>query len=219
MNRAKFGTTTQTSLAVIVIMLSMAAASHAGFGDVTQPSSGRLWALSRPQAQLVDSSSAQVELPSPGTAALLSTTLTIAPTVVGIALACGENSEILATGLIGFGVLIGPSTGYLYGDCPERGLTGVGLRAHFGFGTILLAYNTAQSYESKGNLDFSGLRAGLEVAAIGGTVVGLLCLYDMARVYDIVHKRNEQKVFGHINMTPGLAGNLGTPGLTLSWTF
>lgn len=124
--------------------------------------------------------------------------------------------------LIVSGVVLGPSAGYFYGGCRERGATGILIRVGTGALTAVAAKAAADAHESDGFMDFSGLEAALTVGAIGSGIIVIEAIIDMALVKGAVEKKNiriGQQKGPEVTLLPTYFADLGAGGLELNITF
>ncbi|UCC80434.1 MAG: hypothetical protein JSW64_03470 [Candidatus Zixiibacteriota bacterium] len=124
--------------------------------------------------------------------------------------------------LIVSGVVLGPSAGYFYGGCPERGATGILIRVGTGALTAVAAKAAADAHESDGFMDFSGLEAALTVGAIGSGIIVIEAIADMALVKGAVEKKNiriGQQKGPEVTLLPTYFADSGATGLQLNVTF
>ena len=135
-------------------------------------------------------------LPAPARAVRLSSAATWLPAAAGLALALGRTGRAETAGgiVLGLGMVAGPATGYVYGDCARRGLAGALLRG----GLFALAVVAARRVESRDRTsDTSGIRARIERfggVAAGGAVATLgVAAWDIAQVRERVYLRNEER--------------------------
>lgn len=84
------------------------------------------------------------------------------------------------------GLIIGPSTGYFYGGCPKRGLSGVALRSLIGAGALI--WNS----ESDDTQSIAITYAGLTLASAA---------YDIVKVRGVIRERN-RRIMKQVS-TPG----------------
>lgn len=124
--------------------------------------------------------------------------------------------------LIFSGLLIGPSVGYFYGDCPERGTTGLLVRTGTGLATMMVGASIASSSRSDGFCDYSGMAAGLAVGAIGTGVILIEVIYDLTKVKTHVANKNMQKARQagtSLTLYPKYFADSGASGLELNISF
>jgi len=186
-----------------------------------------------------DSLSATQTLPSPSTALKVSLVGTFAPIAAGVAVLAIQKPErvtyyqdqygsyyylkdpdrTLPLVLIATGVLIGPSAGYFYGDCADRGAKGLLIRGLIAGATIATATSVAESVQSDEFLDFSGVYAGLAIGAAGAGFIVTDVVYDLCKVKPNVLSRNNQRLAPRVGLVPGFSPSSGTPTLQLRVTF
>jgi hypothetical protein len=124
--------------------------------------------------------------------------------------------------LILSGIMVGPSVGYFYGDCPDRGAKGIMLRVGIGALTMIAADNAA-SRGSGDAFSFDGMAAGLAVAAVGVGVITIYALYDIGRVQSTVEDRNGKMMRQHeqtsVKLLPRYFADSGAAGFGLNISF
>src|SRR5262245_6056134 len=142
---------------------------------------------------------------SPGTALALSALGTCAPLMIGAA----GNGEHLA-GYAAAGILVGPSIGYFYGDCPGRGLAGILFRGGIvaaSFGVVLAS--------SQGTSD---LPPAFALIPLSVAIASVAALYDVGMVSSHVEKRN-RSLANHAAIAPTLwVAKDGTPMVGVTWS-
>lgn len=125
--------------------------------------------------------------------------------------------------LILSGIMIGPSAGYFYGDCADRGVKGTMLRVGIGALTMMAASKVASAAETGEALDFSGLAAGLAVGAVGVGIITIDAIYDIGQVKNTVENRNWKLMRQHeqtsVKLFPRYFADSGAGGLQLQVTF
>lgn len=179
-----------------------------------------------------DSMSAAQKLPSPGKALTWSLAWTLVPIVAGTVMWNIRDPHVhsshddhegfnpsLPLVLIASGVIIGPSAGYIYGDCAGRGHTGIAIRGILTAATIVTVKAVADSYESTGFMDFSGLEETITAGAVGCGIIVIDAIYDLARVQHNVQAQNNRKQATRIGLVPGFSPSSGTPTLSLQVKF
>lgn len=186
-----------------------------------------------------DSLSAIQGLPSPSKAVSLSLASTMLPIVAGFVVWAAQKPEhivehydgnatweydkdpdrTLPLVLIATGVMFGPSVGYVYGDCGNRGGAGILIRGIVGTATITTAYTVANSIHSDGFMDFSGAIAGLTIGVVGGAVIVVDAIYDLSKVEQHIRAQNDKKLGTTLGLAPGIYPYSGTPTLNLHVTF
>src|SRR4029453_17134477 len=120
-------------------------------------------------------------LPLPGMAMALSMGATLIP--VGAALGTGHGAAYTAAGV---GILVGPSIGYFYGDCPGRGITGIMIRG----GATAVVLGLTLSAGEYGDID--NVPPGYIYAVLGAAIlIGADALYDIGAVGENVRQRNQ----------------------------
>jgi hypothetical protein len=119
-------------------------------------------------------------------------------------------------GLVLTGLVIGPSMGYFYGDCPRRGLQGIGLRMA-GLGLTITGIGTGMGWDIFGREDFS-TSALVMVFSGAGLLMGSM-VYDIATVKRAVRRRNEEYHGSSVSMSPVFFSETGGVGVSLNLTF
>jgi hypothetical protein len=186
------------------------------------------------RSQSTDTSVSERDLPSPNKALSWSLGWTLAPIAAGAAIwsmqkptvhtttyytSSEDPNRTLPLVLIATGVIIGPSVGYFYGDCGDRGSTGIAIRGIVAGVTIVAATAVENSYHSSGFMDFSGLEAAITAGAVGCGIVVIDSIYDLCLVKKNVQSQNNRKLATRVNLTPGIASDGATPTLNLSVAF
>ena len=162
-----------------------------------------------------DSLGSTLRLPSESKAAYLSLASTLIPVAVGLQLADpSKSSGALGLGLIGYGVIIGPSTGYFYGRCANRGLDGITVRVLTGAvaGVAVLAISSRHS-------GFDGLDQMFSVIPPFAAIITLEALYDLGRVSSTVRQRNEKVLKPTVSVGPSVLPDGKALGLKLAISF
>ena len=129
--------------------------------------------------------------------------------------------------LIGTGLMMGPSAGFLYAEAPGRALRGIGIRAGIGAGTALVTVGGALVVESsEGSWAALGVLAG---GVLGGTGVVLgHGLHDTFRgTAQAVEAHNESareaarrgRTAASVTVDPWASPRTGTPGLQVRVSF
>ena len=115
---------------------------------------------------------------------------TIIPATVGIGLAVTdekvEEQAVAGGAVFSFGIIVGPSVGYIYGGRSGRGWAGVGIRSALIVGTVLLAAATA------GDGEIGGGEAPAIIVLGGVTAATIVAIIDIATVKKAVRKRNQE---------------------------
>ena len=187
----------------------------------------------------IDSLSAIRGLPSPNKAVSLSMVSTMLPVAAGFVVWATQKPEhpdeyyggyftnhhyrdynrTLHLVLIATGVMFGPSAGYMYGDCGNRGGTGILIRGIVGTATVVTATAVANSMHSDGFMDFSAAIAGLTIGIVGGVVIVIDAIYDLSKVEQNVRAQNKKKLGTTFGLAPGISPYRGAPTLNLRVTF
>jgi hypothetical protein len=185
-------------------------------------------------AAYTDSSLDMDNLPSPSRAAFWSSATTFVPIVAGVVILSLQKSEHIvgydAQGvfrdyfkdpdrtvpvlMIASGIFLGPSTGYFYGRCADRGVKGILIRILTGTVTGAVAYALASSADSG---DFGqDLARGfivVTVGCIGAGIVIIDAVHDLAKVKSTVRKHNEKVLNITIGLSPKIFSDGNAPGL------
>ena len=191
------------------------------------------------QRQSTDTSVSEQNLPSPNKALAWSLGWTLGPIAAGAAIWSMQKPTVhtvrydeystyvysedpnrtLPLVLIATGVIIGPSVGYFYGDCDDRGSNGIVIRGLLVGATVAAALIAGQSQHSSGFMDFSGLEAAITAGVVGCGIVVIDSIYDLCLVKKNVQSQNNRKLATRVNLTPGIASDGATPTLNLSVAF
>jgi hypothetical protein len=164
------------------------------------------------------------QLKSPGRAQGLSATCTIMPVAAGIMWASsGQDSDMTGPAiLLMSGIMVGPSVGYFYGDCAERGAQGLVLRTGI-IALTMAAGGFAADHGSDAAMSYDGMAAGLVVAAVGFGVITIHSLYDIGRVRSTVENRNRKLMGQHqqtsVTITPAYFADYDAAGMQLQIAF
>lgn len=125
---------------------------------------------------------------SESTAKSLSLWSTVIPTVAGMVVG-GHDKHVAGGALLITGMIVGPSTGYFYGNCPGRGAQGILLRACTAGATVGLTAYFARDTDTG---DFGDNIANAVLAiGVGGMGVGVL-IYEA--IHDISHVKSEVRM-------------------------
>lgn len=220
MTRSRTRPIGQTVLTLAIVCLLMTTDTRAQLQESSATSSSLMFASRHRTKSTTDTMTTELRLPSETRATFLSTAFTVVPTAVGLALATsGDDNVGLGVGIAGFGLFFGPSIGYFYGDCSNRGMTGVGVRSLVALGTGVIAVIVSHTHKSEGWMDFGGLEAAAKVCAVGAGVIAVLCLYDISRVHDTVEKQNRHRRLSSVRLNPSLSADGQTWGIELSLAF
>ena len=146
---------------------------------------------------------------SPSRAAALSIVSTLMPVAAGAAL-IGSDVErnVLAASLIGGGIVVGPSIGYLDAGLVARGITGIGLRA----GVAALGYGAAASTFRDGG-DLEDIAGPVMIFLGGCAVTAGLAIYDCA----VVHRDVSRAKGATVGLGPARVA--GAPGVGVTVRF
>lgn len=120
------------------------------------------------------------------------------------------------------GVVVGPSFGYFYGGCNNRGVRGILVRVGTGALTLAIGGSIATSHRSDEWMDFSGLVAFIVVCAVGSVVILGEAIIDIVEVSEAVRERNEesrQKNQTSVTLMPKYFADSGVGGLELRIRF
>lgn len=128
------------------------------------------------------------DLPSPGTAQLISLGATVGVAAASV-LAYKAGQEGLSSGLTVAAAMLGPTAGYIYGGRTGRGLTGTGLR----LGALALGV-TASS-------DCGFGRGDCGAAFVSGAVILASGIVDLVMVDNAVRDRNT-RLAGRVGVAP-----------------
>ena len=191
-------------------------------------------------ATYTDSSLNMDDLPSPSRAEFWSATTTYAPIVAGVVIWGLQKPKHLVEYdsqgrmiseydkdpnrtvpvlIIASGILFGPSCGYFYGRCSDRGANGIMLRVITVAVTAAAAYAVARSDESYEWMDFSNLYDAGIVAGIGAGIIIIEAAYDLAMVKSTVRKHNEKISHISITLAPKTFTHDNVPGLEFRVVF
>lgn len=199
--------------------------------------------ISTATAQVNPLDTLDLRLKSPERAQGLSATSTLAPVAAGILwwvfdepeevqdydhygrLRGSYTKEPDRTGpavLIISGIMVGPSVGYIYGDCAERGVRGLMMRT--GIAALTMAAGGfAAGRGSDAPMSYDGMAAGLAVAAVGFGMITIHSLYDIGKVRSTVENRNrkltEQRDQTSVTFAPAYFADSGAAGMQLRVKF
>ncbi|PWB70387.1 hypothetical protein C3F09_09135 [candidate division GN15 bacterium] len=162
----------------------------------------------------------RVERPlSEKAATRLSALGTIIPTGLGVIIAATRNGQDVyyvdwsgyssfyhddpdqtaAVVLIGSGLVIGPSLGYLYAGRPGRAFLGMGFRTAVGFGALIGAFATCGWDCGPGEGAYD---AAWGIMALGGGLVAASAIYDIAKVGSHVRAQNRKHQSPKLSVLP-----------------
>jgi hypothetical protein len=141
----------------------------------------------------------------------LSTAGLVLPVATGLVLAAhsaGTNQSEIGATLVGAGLLLGPSVGYFYGGCAQKGWIGIAIRG--GLAVVTIAAMAATGWGS-GDIGFY-----IIVGGAGLVLIGLQAFYDCFAVASCVRHHNESSRMGII-ISPGQDARSLRLGLHLSY--
>ncbi len=122
-----------------------------------------------------------------------------------------ENpNRALPLALIASGVVIGPSVGYFYGGCTEKGFISIGKRIGIIGGTFLLGYTPLT--DASGGSYLHGV-----MLLSAGVFTIASAYHDIAVVDDTVRKHNAS--LANISIAPTYISSAGAPGVELTIRF
>jgi hypothetical protein len=183
------------SLVTRVVLLVIMATAGLMTSEVMAQSSGhtgnpaptvQAWRPYGAKKSKTPSSTSQVR--SESTARALSLWSTVIPTVAGMVVG-GHDKHVTGGALLITGMIVGPSTGYFYGNCPGRGAQGILLRACTAGATVGLTAYLARDTDTG---DFGDNIANAVLAiGVGGMGVGVL-IYEA--IHDISHVKSEVRM-------------------------
>ncbi len=193
---------------------------------MTMVSTGFFWLaiITTATAQVNPLDTLSFRLKSPGRALGISGTCTIMPVAAGLMWASsGEDSDMTGPAiLLMSGIMVGPSAGYFYGDCGERGVQGLALRTGI-MALTMAAGGFAAGRGSDAAMSYDGMAAGLAVAALGLGVITVHSLYDIGKVSSTVENRNQKLITQHdqtsVTLAPAYFADSGAGGLELTVSF
>jgi hypothetical protein len=224
---------------VVMILVIMLTTSHAFGGQLPirlQLSTSLADPWHSPEND-VDSLAALRDLPSPDHAQTLSVLTTVLPITAGLLLNAtskenhvveydaggsptgfhDENAQQTLAALVFLGgLIIGPSSGYFYGGCSERGTKGVFLRLGTGAAALMIASAVSVSSENGDWYEFKGLWENLRVIGVGFGLVVLEAILDVTKVDRIVREQNSKRLGTQINLELGQLPSTNAIGLSLS---
>ncbi len=166
-----------------------------------------------------------LRLPSESRALLWSAGATVLPIMTGVVIwkyqTLEDPNRTLPIVLVSTGVILGPSFGYLYGGCSNRGLNGVAIRILVVGAGVGIGFAVGMSMHSDSDkwMDFSGLEEGIIIGSIGCGIAAIHALYDLAKVHGTVKEQNERRTRAALSLAPRLYGPSNAPGLQLALTF
>jgi len=179
--------------ATLISLLASILLAGGAFGQIPRPfftPTSSSSSYSAVTASRKDSLSSTIRLPSESKALYLSLATTLVPVAIGAQLALTKDANPAPGAvIIGTALILGPSTGYFYGGCTDRGLQGIQIRMLTGGAAILLGRLSSGKQH-----DFTNSIDALAVAcAVGGGMVAIEALYDLARVKSIVAEHNSKR--------------------------
>jgi hypothetical protein len=156
--------------------------------------------------------------PSPGVATLLSHGAMIVPIVASAAVRDEhrETRTLKQSAVVAVGLVVGPTTGYWYGDVAAKGQRGL-------LGRLALAgvfYGTWAAADAYSSGDFDWGSIGLFGVMVGSAgTAGVWALWDAARVAPIVEAHNLEVRGTSWRVEPAIAPASGAPGVALTARF
>jgi hypothetical protein len=186
-----------TSLVTRVVLLVVIVTAGLMTSEVMAQSPGRTGNLAptvqawRPYgAKKSRTPSSTPQVRSESTAKALSLWSTVIPITAGMVLGNNDHTPV-GGALILTGIIVGPSTGYFYGNCAGRGAQGILIRIATGGVTVALTFAVANSYDP--DESFSEFAAGtmaIGVAGLGTAVIMYEAIHDISQVKSEVRKHN-----------------------------
>jgi len=152
------------------------------------------------------------ERKSGATAVFLSLGATLVPAGIGIALA---NEDYVSPAIIAAGAVFGPTAGYIYANEAGAGRGGLKFRIIAGGISGLLGL---VGYLSEDDEFVEGSGAVLPLT-IGGVLVGISAIRDIARVDGVVRAHNARITHSGISLVPTYSPAHQALGLRLHMTF
>lgn len=171
---------------------------------------------------ILDASLAAPKFKSEATAACFSVLGTFIPIIAGAVALRGNSESTVPIVMMLSGVAIGPSLGYFYGGCPGRGATGIGIRVALGVLTAVgstAAYNSGNETIQSGEFMSQSASDALAVGIIGGAIITIDMIVDMASVKRSVREANQKLLQSSYSLAPTCLGQAKTPGLELTLRF
>lgn len=131
-----------------------------------------------------------------------------------------DPDRTLPIALVLTGIIIGPSSGYIYGGCSDQGIRGIGLRLIIG-GAALGAAGLVANASSGESFDFGNVILAISVGGIGALFVVGYAALDIQHVEDAVRQHNARRASekAKVSLTPGLITSDQAPGLSLHIAF
>lgn len=165
---------------------------------------------------LSDSNARPESLKSKAMARGLSLGTTAVPVGVGVD-AMNDGHWRQGAYLIGGGLLLGPSTGFLYAEAPRRAVKGIGIRAGIGAGSAALSLAVASSQEDS----FVGLAILAGGAAAGTIYTAAHAVRDIfvssanavEEHNEAIRRKRSQSRRVSVSVHPWLSLRNGTPGV------
>lgn len=134
---------------------------------------------------------------------------TLAPVAVSIPLLKDGGSAGIALG--SFGLLLGPGLGHLYAENSGRFVSGMFIRGAVG---VIAIYSMSEIDILDD--DITGLVFGF---LLGGSVVAVSTIYDIATTGKSVDRYNKQHSFGSLSLQPRYWPNHQAVGFSLAYRF
>ena len=140
-------------------------------------------------------------IPSPSTAWKLSLWSTLVPTTGALLVGKGDD-YVTADILITAGIFLGPATGYFYGHCSGRGVTGMLIRmgtagATAGLAAVIIESSDEEGWDALGQVVLAG-----GIIAIGITLIAVEAIHDIHHVKFEVRDRNKKFQGSTFSITP-----------------
>lgn len=177
----------------------------------------------RARAQQDNQESEIYTLRSENTALRWSVLGTLLPTITGTLIVASSAEDGDNIGTLRFagmlftgGLIIGPSLGYFYSNCPGRGLSGIGVRT---MGLIIAAEGMAAGMggDIYGGEDFSG--GAIAMTIIGGGIFVGDMIYDFATVKKAVRDRNRKSGLSSFYIAPAYFPKHNAAGVSVNLAF
>lgn len=148
---------------------------------------------------------------------------TAVPVTLGTLSAFNNDLGTKELVLISGGLIIGPSVGYYYGGCAERGTTGLIIRLGAGAASALLLAPIVKGEGSNNSYnDFGGGIPYMAVCAIGTSIILLDALADIMDVKYYVVKNNIRRAVKrgfNVTLVPKYFADSSATGMQLHVTF
>ena len=138
---------------------------------------------------------------------------------IGTAAAMEKGDDLPVSILVGTGMIVGPSLGYFYGDCPGRGLLGIAIRCGICGLTAVAANGIRQSDDGSHSTDDpSALMGYLAVFGVGVTAVTVDAIIDIARVRPVVRQHALSQPRAQVSLIPVVCADNRSVGCALAVT-